>query len=63
MIQNTITIKMKYNIGNGDKLITLHLCYKLYFIMHFTDKYIFNEWKYFIVFTSMLLDINSLYLK
>lgn len=39
-------------MGNGDKLTSLRLCYKFYFIMYFIVKYIFNEWKYFIVFNE-----------
>lgn len=39
-------------MGNGDKLIGLYLCYKLYFIMYFIDKYIFSEWKYLIIFNE-----------
>lgn len=31
-------------------LVYLHLCYK--FIMYFIDKYIFSEWKCFIVFNG-----------
>lgn len=35
-------------MSSGDKLTSLHLCYKV--IMYFIDKYIFSEWKCFIVF-------------
>lgn len=42
-------------MGNGDKLISLRLCYKFYFIMYFIVKYIFNEWKYFIVFNEYVI--------
>jgi len=37
-------------MSNGDKLTSLHLCYKV--IMYFIDKYIFSEWKCFIVFNE-----------
>lgn len=47
-------------MGNGDKLTSLHLCYK--FIMYFIDTFLVNG-NASLFLMGMLLKINSLYLK